>query len=441
MNARRLFFCVSLLATLALAPSLVFAQTDGVRWRSSLDEARVEAAQTGRLVLLHFWSPSCAPCRKLENTVFPLPQVAAEIEKHFVPVKINAAASSAMTYKYKVNRVPSDVILTAQDDVLANYTSPLTQQDYLAKLSVMSASISQQQGNPSAPMGGQSVIAAYAAIQKNPEQQTSIPVANPNVQAFASNRAPASRELAATYRVNPPASQPTQPAYRYAMPTNQDGRPQQKEVPGNTMPSSYRNPHLKPSGQAASAVPTAAFATNASHYPAATNMATPTAARSTTKQNITPSFATANKSASSVINPETASNLLQLPAGSPSLGFEGYCPVTLKFDKKWVRGNVQFGVIHRGRTYLFVGDQQRQQFLADPETYSPVFSGIDPVVLLDTKQSVEGSRKFGFEYRGTFYLFSSSESMQKFASQPDHYASSVRQAMAQQDGSTGIIRR
>jgi len=131
------------------------------------------------------------------------------------------------------------------------------------------------------------------------------------------------------------------------------------------------------------------------------------------------------------------SKQVQLPAGSPPLGFEGYCPVTLKLARKWVAGNPQFGAVHRGRTFLFTGDAERQQFLANPDAYSPVFSGMDAVLILDQQKAVEGSRKFGYEYRGAFYLFSSKETMTHFASNPDRYSAQVRQAMNRLDGNLG----
>jgi YHS domain-containing protein len=126
----------------------------------------------------------------------------------------------------------------------------------------------------------------------------------------------------------------------------------------------------------------------------------------------------------------------QLPPGSPPLAFEGYCPVALKSAHKWVAGDLKFGAIHRGRTFLFMGEEQRQQFLSNPDAYCPVFSGMDPVLLLDSNQVVEGSRRFGFEYRGAFYLFANQQSMDRFKGQPDQYAAGVRQAMNRMETST-----
>ena len=63
---RQLGFC-TLLTMLALLPAAAGAE---IRWLNSIDEARRVAAQTNRLVLVHFWSTSCMPCVKLEKTVY-----------------------------------------------------------------------------------------------------------------------------------------------------------------------------------------------------------------------------------------------------------------------------------------------------------------------------------------------------------------------------------
>ncbi len=132
----------------------------------------------------------------------------------------------------------------------------------------------------------------------------------------------------------------------------------------------------------------------------------------------------------------------KLPAGTPELAFDGYCPVSLQEAQKWVRGKKTFGAIHRGRTYLFAGEGQRKKFLVTPDAFSPVFSGYDPVQILDENKQVTGIRKFGYEYRGAFYLFSSKETMARFASQPDRYSAGVRQAMNRMDAAAGgTIRR
>jgi protein disulfide-isomerase len=116
-------------------------------------------------------------------------------------------------------------------------------------------------------------------------------------------------------------------------------------------------------------------------------------------------------------------------ASNPPLGLDGYCPVTLVTKKRWKKGDARFGAIHRGRTYLFAGRGQQQEFLERPDTLSPVLSGNDPVEFVDNGRVVSGKRQHGLEYGNLIYLFSSEATLQRFAKNPRNYAISVYQAM------------
>jgi YHS domain-containing protein len=117
---------------------------------------------------------------------------------------------------------------------------------------------------------------------------------------------------------------------------------------------------------------------------------------------------------------------IQLPPGCPPLGLEGNCPVTLVERQDWVLGVATFGAVHRGRTYLFLGPTEREKFLADPDRYSPVLSGIDPVMALDNRGVVAGRREFGvFGADGHIYLFADAASRERFEQNEKHYATEV----------------
>jgi YHS domain-containing protein len=118
-----------------------------------------------------------------------------------------------------------------------------------------------------------------------------------------------------------------------------------------------------------------------------------------------------------------------LPAGAAPLGFDGYCPVSMRTHWKWVPGDVQFGAVHRGRTYIFAGPQEQQQFLANPDYYAPALSGIDPVLAIDHRQSVPGIREHSLDYDNQFFLFSSEATLEQFTANPQRYTAGVRQAM------------
>ncbi len=117
------------------------------------------------------------------------------------------------------------------------------------------------------------------------------------------------------------------------------------------------------------------------------------------------------------------------PQAGPTDALDGFCCVTLVDRKRWVKGDVRFGAIHRGRVYKFVSQEAQQRFLANPDAFSPVIQGNDPVLALDVRQAIPGSREHGLFYQNRIYLFSSEESLKRFQSSPGRYAAEVTQAM------------
>src|SRR5205807_7773950 len=91
-------------------------------------------------------------------------------------------------------------------------------------------------------------------------------------------------------------------------------------------------------------------------------------------------------------------DIRQLPAGSPPLGFDGYCPVSMRNSWKWVAGDPRWGVVHRGRTYWFAGPDEQKQFWTDPDRYTPALSGMDAVLSVDHQQQVPGKREHSLDY-------------------------------------------
>ena len=417
MSTRPLFLIGLLAGFLCVASSPVGALADVVKWRNSIDTAKIEAAQTNKLVLVHFWTPSCGPCRQLDSNVFSQPQIGQLLEQNFVPVKINADQSPAIAGSFTIDRVPTDVVLTPQGNVVAKLACPPTPEGYGTQLLNLNQHYRQQTAARATPAQAplQSAYAGLQVGQYNNAQVATTP--NYSQQVNPMNQAPAGQAGGA---VSTPAAAGPQVTYNtYAM-SSENQRPGLAASPA--IPR-YENQ------QTATMVPQPTHGTTTSAVQTTYAQAGPQGSQQVAS--VAPNIA------------GTVAPAIKLPAGSPPLAFEGYCPATLKHARKWVLGDPAYGAIHRGRTYLFTGEEQRQQFLASPDEYSPVFSGIDPVKLLDENKTVEGSRKFGYEYRGAFYLFSSQESMSRFASQPDLYAAGVRQAMLRMDGTAGdgTIRR
>jgi YHS domain-containing protein len=97
-------------------------------------------------------------------------------------------------------------------------------------------------------------------------------------------------------------------------------------------------------------------------------------------------------------------------------------------EQRWQLGDRRWGVIHRGRTYLFSGPEQQRKFLSDPDRYSPAISGQDVVMALDYGQKIDGKRALGVTYQNRIYLFSNDASRQAFERNPKRYATEVLQA-------------
>jgi YHS domain-containing protein len=126
--------------------------------------------------------------------------------------------------------------------------------------------------------------------------------------------------------------------------------------------------------------------------------------------------------------------------GSMPVGLEGYCPVTLADRGAWVEGRAQWGARHRGRTYLFASAEQQKAFLADPDRYAPALSGDDPVLAFDAGKSTPGQRRYGVTYQSRTYLFSSTETRDAFAANPQRYTSGAMVAEKRTPAASTVIR-
>ena len=100
---------------------------------------------------------------------------------------------------------------------------------------------------------------------------------------------------------------------------------------------------------------------------------------------------------------------VDLPA-SPAL--EGYCPVALKNDGKWVEGKQTFTVKHRGKYYWLSSQAAVDQFLKDPDACSPVLAGYDPMLFLKEGKLIDGQVQYGLHdpASGAIMLFTSEAS-------------------------------
>jgi thiol-disulfide isomerase/thioredoxin/YHS domain-containing protein len=392
MRAKCLWPC---LVICALATASRASGQSGVHWQPDLETARRIAAQTNRLILVHFWTESCGPCMRMEREVFSRPDVAAAIEANYIPVKVNVQRLPQMARQFGVNAWPTDVILTPQGGMIERRTGGLDAVQYV---------------------GAMNQIAARARGPANPAIAQATP-ASPYGSAAMAGQAMA----------------PVNPAYNPSYPAQGGMAPQQPAGPPG--PAAYNlgggqqpNPGMPQGPGAASPTPT-----QAQPWQAETAQWNPGGAGpGANSGQVSPSLQTQMpRPEATPGQPSPASSTLPAADSNPSnppLGLDGYCPVVLSEKERWVKGDSRYGVIHRGRTYLFAGPDEAKRFFVNPDRYAPVLAGIDVVVAVEENRQVPGKRDYGAWYEGRIYLFAGEVTYRKFDLEPGRYAAAAMQA-------------
>ena len=393
----------------AIASSLVCAE-EAIRWAPNLPTAMTMASRNNQLVLLHFWAPGCGPCVNLERNVFTRPDVANAIARDFVPVKINAEAMPDTARKYKVDRWPMDVIVTPAGYPLFSSVSPGDPNEYMQMLYRVAAQRRPGQRMAESPTGPTDAVA------------------NLTQDGWGGNSMQRPENRYTGHDAQPPVTENRFTGGSNPQPQVNDGwgGQQSRFGPqyGEQFGSGDTGPR-QPADQQPLGVP------NETINPYVNNQPAPRDPRAQQGFGAAPRDPRVEQGLAP--SPRTEQPRPSAPpqnANVPPMGLDGYCPVSLISDGTWKKGDERFGIIHRGRLYLFASEGQKNIFWQDPDQYAPILSGNDVVTYADTGRAVQGSRKHGVFFRNQIYLFTSEESLQRFWSSPQRYSDVAVQAMA-----------
>lgn len=155
--------CAGLLLVAPRATAL-----EPVAWQSDFAVARQMAQQSNRLVLMHFWSPDCGPCRALESKVFNQPGFAQGLSVHYVPVKVNVYEQPGLMQAYKVTQFPTELVVGLDGKEISRFVAPQNPATYLATATQIA------RANPPAikPFGaGPATAPSVAAMPQTPPAQ------------------------------------------------------------------------------------------------------------------------------------------------------------------------------------------------------------------------------------------------------------------------------
>jgi thiol-disulfide isomerase/thioredoxin/YHS domain-containing protein len=429
------------IAAFVIAMSTVAAAVaeDQMPWLPSVEAAQQVAARTNRLVLIHFWAPWCQPCMRLEREVFSKPETGKALEPNFVLVKLNTDEAPGTARLYGVSSLPSDVIISANGRLVSQLQSPPTAQQYIVQLNQAAAGYRQLTARPTQHAAVTPVSANPAAAQPVVAMPQAAPIVPPPAPPATAIGTPGQPSMAPAQGVaiSPPQAAPVSPEHAATQAPAGDAtasaQPPIARAPGAQTPvggqatvdryAEYFPPGSPP--QAGSPQTTVA-PVGAPQSPVAAQTPAASVAPSVPGTAAAPQQGAYN---SYVSYSQQQPPAPQLPPGCPPLGLDGNCPVTLVERMQWALGDRAWGAVHRGRTYLFAGPEERARFLASPDLYSPVMSGIDPVLALDNQMVVAGKREFGvFGADRRIYLFADEASLKRFEQNPKRYAAEAVQA-------------
>lgn len=468
MHANR-YLSLAVLLSMTLV-STAFAQS-GIRWTNNLHEAQQVAQRDGRLILIHFYTNWCGPCRKLERDVFPRTDVAASMMKNYVPVLIDAEQFRDVAAHFQVDRFPTDIITDASGRVVYRTGTPQDPIRYIQLLDGVASDhrfatpgyAMAQRGTGEDPSRfTRNARDTYQPANQGRQHQVSQPIHRGGQRLYGHSyqeSMPSGPSDYATGRGQESGTVPSQFAReseygpRYAGQAPSDTQPLvQTYTPAQT-PRETCNPHIAPpagmsrndtrsqtplyEGQGSS--PTASDygrPRQPSGLDRRSGWTGPPqyAERGTQPDNTSMDQRFANPGSSMTGGRERFASTPVAPRSQePPLALDGFCPVTLEANEKWQQGDRQWGAVHRGRTYLFSSQRCQQVFMADPDRYSPMLSGYDPVRYIQHGETVPGLRQHGMWLHGKMYLFADEPSLERFRRSPDFFAQKAHEIMMRAD--------
>ena len=352
-----------------------------ILWLGDLEHATELSLQTGRPILVHFEQPNCRGSLHVNQTTFRHPDFIQVIYNDFVPVRINVLAKPELGKKFKITQTPTDIILDAEGELVYRGITEPNAASYATKLATFGAVNNKHKETLDIDVGFEVDTVDFNTSQPmTPDvAPANYPQAIQNQPRYRPQHQPQANRALPQYQNQPEANYvPPQHLQQVPLPRSGQGLP----------PTYPQQPVLQPQQQIDQA---------------------PTEAR---------------------LQPPR----VQFPQqNQPRLGLSGYCSVSLSDlnngGAQWVKGDPQFGIIHRGRLYLFAGQHQLDIFKKYPERLAPVISGYDPVIFTDQRKLVDGIRELGVSYKGQVYLFNSKHSLQQFWTAPDRYANHAGAAM------------
>jgi thiol:disulfide interchange protein len=104
-----------------------------VPWRTDLAAARAEATKNAKPLLLYFTATWCGPCQRMKSETWSDASVAARLQ-NYVPMKIDIDLDPATAQQYRVDGIPTFVLLDRTGKIDKQITGYMDPAQFLAWL-------------------------------------------------------------------------------------------------------------------------------------------------------------------------------------------------------------------------------------------------------------------------------------------------------------------
>lgn len=125
--------CLVLICLLFFAAPAGAQQDQGIRWLTYAQTLE-RAPKADKPIFIFFNAPWCYICKKMQRLVFPDPQLAAYLNQHYLAVQLDVTKEKRVAEVYKVNYLPTYIILTKQGQPALTLKGYLTSQQLLKAL-------------------------------------------------------------------------------------------------------------------------------------------------------------------------------------------------------------------------------------------------------------------------------------------------------------------
>lgn len=354
---------------------------DEIPWSTDIEGSLQKAAAAGRPVLMEFTADWCMYCKRMEKTTFVDPRVVKFVNQHYVAVRIDADEHKQLITDLDIKGLPAILVVSPTLQIIERIPGFQTPEALLAKLNRSASSPPQQVAqNMATNRQAQQPVVARPASVATPKQELQFePIETETTVAQESTE------------------EEPQPTFE-AITEQETFEPATEEVAREEMTAEAEEP--ADSGEE--------------------------------EDGEEDFFATVSQKKSSEFRTPASKPALEQTMDSPD--FEGHCLVAAVVNREIVDGSPRHQTKYRGHVLYFSTEEAKQEFLAHPNEYWPLFDGICSVTMLNDEERALGKLEYAAFFRKRLWLFNSEENLKQFLEDPADVAEAMQELAESKSG-------